>query len=152
MGIAQTILLKPSRILKVALFAIAALVNFSVSYVVAVRLGSGKTGLLVVLAVLCASLILIKKCIAAQSSWRIDIGDDGQLILRGKPPLRGEAVHALVSLGERSTLWPQLLVLHLHAADGARYIIPVLPDSTDDAGFRGLLVALRWIALKKQSE
>jgi toxin CptA len=60
----------------------------------------------------------------------------------------GEIVH----LRSASTLWAWLMILHLQHENGRTSIMIVLPDSLSADGFRALLVACRWIAMRHAEE
>ncbi|MES2103610.1 MAG: hypothetical protein V4634_06280 [Pseudomonadota bacterium] len=91
---------------------------------------------------------------------RLDISAAGEIVLRkpvGPPfgfPFRahGDAekqYSIVVSLGEKTTLWPNFLLLNLRADDGALHILPILWDSVQPATFKALSVAFRWTAVRE---
>lgn len=55
----------------------------------------------------------------------------------------------LVQLMEGSTLWSNLLLLHLRSEQGDIFILPILPDCVTSEVFRALSVAFRWIAMQE---
>ena len=57
----------------------------------------------------------------------------------------GELVHLLPI----STLWSWLLILHLQHEHGRKNVLMILPDSLTADSYRGLLVACRWIVMRR---
>lgn len=55
----------------------------------------------------------------------------------------------LVRLLPVSTLWSWLLILHLRHENGRNSILTILPDAVGDESFRALLVACRWIVMRR---
>jgi len=51
-----------------------------------------------------------------------------------------------VCLLKSSTIWPCLLLLRLQSDSGKITVLPILPDSVSQNGFRALTVACRWVA------
>ena len=98
-------------------------------------------------ALLCAGL-LGHAALRRRTPHQIDVSGVGELRVtvqhHSGAPLAGPTRMRLLP---GSTLWPQLLVLRLRAAQhGAVLTLPVLPDSLPPAQFRALAVACMCIA------
>jgi len=55
----------------------------------------------------------------------------------------------LVTLLPSSTIWPWLLILHLQNVHGRTAVILILRDSVSQETFNALLVACRWLAMRR---
>lgn len=117
--------------------------------------------LILLMSCLC-SLFVLLNFLRTRIPVRLDIGGEGEIVLRTAAPLpwgyplrrpghSQESYSYHVSLSESSTLWPNFLLLNLLADDGRLHILPILWDSVQPATFRALSVALRWIAVREQS-
>lgn len=78
-----------------------------------------------------------------RQSYAIHVSGTGQIRLSA-----GDAHAEPVALLPTSVLWPVLLILHLQNAKQHTETVIVLPDSAPADGFRRLLVACRWIAMR----
>ena len=78
-----------------------------------------------------------------RKSYAIHVSGTGKIFL-STCDARAEPVRLLPI----SVLWPVLLILHLQNAKQHTEMVIVLPDSAPSDGFRRLLVACRWIAMR----
>ncbi|GGI53118.1 hypothetical protein GCM10011430_02920 [Oxalicibacterium solurbis] len=78
-----------------------------------------------------------------RKSYAIHVSGTGQIRLSV-----GDTQADSVRLLPASVLWPVLLILHLQNAKQHTEMVIVLPDSVSSDGFRRLLVACRWIAMR----
>lgn len=107
-----------------------------------------------------SALFLLYLCAKKRYLHRVDISGIGQIRLAvyhgmgDDASLDGVAAklkndsQGVVSLMPGSTLWPNLLLLRLRAADGKVTQLLIWPDSVADSLFRPLLVACRIIAAR----
>jgi len=54
----------------------------------------------------------------------------------------------IVRLMDASSLWPNLMFLHLQTESGRMVVLRILPDSVSPQEFRAISVACRWIAAR----
>ena len=156
MSIAVSAVIKPSRLLRVALTVFAA-----VSAGAAMALLSGQFGRFHVAHVLAAacllgSLVAGRAGAGLTTTRRIDISGLGEIRLTvqhsigatpGSEPGMAPAAPELVRLVAGSTLWPGLLLLTLQGDQhGARTVLTILPDSVAPDQFRRLAVSINAIA------
>lgn len=147
MPIAMTVVVAPSRCLRVLLAGFGAFLCAA-----ALAVGSGAParfagGPVVAAALLFAGLCMAHAACLASAMNRIDISGPGQLRLAVQQDVGMEAAGGVpVTLLPGSTLWPRLMLLRLGSADGAAGIacrvVVVLPDSVEPGAFRALAVAL----------
>jgi toxin CptA len=94
---------------------------------------------------LLAALSLLHRWAGATKTHRIDVSGTGTIRLtvqqemEAGPPASDGFV---VTLLPDTLVWPQLMLLHLADAGGARHIVPVLRDSLAPSEFRALRVAI----------
>jgi toxin CptA len=162
MSIAVSAVVKPSRFLLAAVFALC----FGIAFV-GFMIGFGKVGDLsmpmrLALAFFSVFLACFGVChtVRNQNQIQLDISGVGQLRVtkidvsigscqeKNWPHVKDGEV---VRLSEDSTIWPHLLLLRLQADNGKMTVVPVLPDSVSRDGFRALSVACRWIAAHNNS-
>lgn len=145
MTIAVSALVMPSRRLRLALAAFAAM---QLGAGLALAAGAGQFGpvrLVLAAACLLAAALLGAHAARRPKPRRIDISGLGELRLTVQQEHGGGAAPPL-SLHPASTLWPQLLLLLLRDAQGAASVLAILPDSVAPDSFRALAVALRIVA------
>jgi toxin CptA len=162
MSIAVSAVVKPSRLLLLLtvgmcllVFVIGALIAFNLlgelNPPISQGLGSG-----------CMILALLAGFYAVhdRKTQLIDISGHGQIRLTEYKASAAPSVHAVtgegsvvccVSIAANSTLWPALLLLRLQTDDQRIIVLPVLPDSVEEGGFRPLALACRWIAAHNHS-
>jgi toxin CptA len=156
MSIAVSAVVKPSRLLLVMVGGMCAGV-----ILVGVTVGAGLLGELALLpragiAVTCILLALFGfyRTVQTRKTHHIDISGIGQIRLAetsglaasSSMPSNWHADGEVVSLMANSTLWPYLLLLRLKTEQQRITVLPILPDSIDEGGFRALSVACHWIA------
>jgi len=148
MSIAVSAVIKPSRLLRVALAAYAAA---GAGAAVALTFGlGGRFHVPLVLAGACAAVALVagRAAVAAATTRGIDISGLGEIRLTVQHSIGNQqGAHALVRLLPGSTVWPQLLLLLLKDADsGAVSALAILPDSVAPGQFRKIAVSINAIA------
>ena len=146
MSIAVSAVIKPSRLLRVALAAYAA-AGAGAAMALAFGLG-GHFHVPLVLAGACAAVALVagRAAVAAATTRGIDISGLGEIRLTVQHSI-GSQQGALVRLLPGSTVWPQLLLLLLKDADsGAVSALAILPDSVAPGQFRKIAVSINAIA------
>ncbi|UVW27429.1 protein YgfX [Massilia sp. H6] len=147
MSIAMTVVIAPSRCLRLVLAGFGASLlaaALTVGLLLPARYAAGS---LMAVALLCAGLCLVHAAWRGAVMDRIDISGLGQLRLAVQQDVGMETqVGMPVRLLPGSTLWPQLLLLRLGAATGTAGLacrcVVVLPDSVAPDAFRALAVAL----------
>lgn len=153
MSIAVSILIKPSKVLRLMVGAIGVL-----TACLAILIGIDSVGYFSFISrmvMVSASIVTLGSCIfyvlKPIKTYRIDISNTGQIrltclnlypICNADNGNNGE----IVSMMDGSTLWSGLLLLRLQLDTGHKHILRVLPDSVSPESFRMLLVACRWIA------
>ena len=147
MSIAVSATVLPSRILACMLGFMFALANAAIGYAgFCFKINSINISAIVTVCVL-LSVYLLLRYYRRQQAVRLDISDSGDIIFRSVLPNSLNIDPINVKLLERSTLWPQLMVLSLRSDDGKIIVLPILRDSVDAGIFRKLSVALNWIAM-----
>ncbi len=151
MSIAMTVVIAPSRCLRVVLAGFGASLfaaALAVGLLAPARFAGGPV---VAAALVFAGLCLVHAACRATVMNRIDISGLGRIRLAVQQDVGAEADGGvLMKLLPGSTLWPRLMLLRLGAADdgaggACRYVV-VLPDSVAPDAFRALAVALGGIA------
>jgi hypothetical protein len=147
MSIAVSAVVKPSRLLRMALSGYALACACA-----AVLLLFGDPGRFHFPALLGAACLLAAlaagRAAARRATTRlIDISGLGEIRLTVQQSMGVAAPRKPVLLWPGSTLWPRVLLLLLRDADnGALTVLPILPDSLSHEQFRKIGVALRAIA------
>lgn len=160
MSIAVSTVIKPSRLLRVALVVFA-----TASAGAAMALLSGQFGRFHVPDVLAGacllgSLVAWRAGAGLTTTRRIDISGLGEIrltvqhsigttpgFIRGTPTPATPVAPALVRLVAGSTVWPGLLLLTLQGDEqGERTVLIILPDSVAPDEFRRIAVAINAIA------
>ena len=147
MSIAVSATVLPSRILACMLAFMFAIANAAIAYGEYCAEVNKIYLLIIVVMSSSLSLFAILKYYRRQQAVRLDISDSGDIILRVLGVNSSHFDSLNVKLSERSTLWPQLMLLSLCAVDGQTVMVPILPDSVDKVTFRKLSVALNWLAM-----
>jgi len=84
---------------------------------------------------------------------RLSISGIGQIHLQrptdGAKRQMDEDPAELVTLLPASTIWPWLLILHLQNVQGRTAVILILRDSVSQETFNALLVACRWLVMRR---
>jgi toxin CptA len=150
MSIAVSVLVRPSRRVRVAVLAFA-VIQCGVALALLTGL-AGPFALEQVLATLCllAMVMLLRGYKRAANSHQIDISGLGQIRLTVQQHI-GSA-HARSRpwrLMPGSTLWPQLMCLRLGERGAAPSVLLVAIDSLAPPEYRALAVAVRDIAGRK---
>lgn len=145
MSIAVTAAVKPSRLLRAALAACAAMhAGAAVALAAGAAGAPARPGLLAGACLLCA-VLLLRQALRRPKVRRIDISGLGEIRLTVQQEAGGEP--SPLVLQAASTLWPQLLLLLLRRQGGGGLVVLlVLPDSVAPGAFRALAVALRIVA------
>ena len=156
MSIAVSTVIKPSRLLRVALAAFAAASAGAAMALLSGQFGRFHAPTLLAAACLMGSLVAWRASAALTTTRRIDISGLGEIRLTvqhsiGTIPasIPGMALAApeLVRLAAGSTVWPGLLLLTLQGdTNSARTVLIILPDSVAPDQFRRLAVAINAIA------
>lgn len=148
MSIAVSAVIKPSRLLRVALAAYAA-ASAGAAMALAFELG-GRFHFPLLLAAACAAVAVLagRAAMDAETTRGIDISGLGQIRLTVQHSMgTGQGARDLVRLLPGSTVWPHLLLLLLKDADsGALTMLTILPDSVAPEQFRKIAVSISAIA------
>lgn len=155
-GIATSVVVHPSRLLRFLLLSMAALIVL-VS-VQLLRMPGTEARLVIhqLLAMVCvaAALRLFYLALTLTTDFVIDVSGTGVIHLnhtgRVAADMRlsvSDDQHGseVVQLLKDSTLWSSMLLLRFQSANGQVFVIPVLPDSMSTDAFRALSIACRWI-------
>jgi toxin CptA len=159
MTIALSVVVHPSRVLLLAVQAMAAMAALAA---ILILFGTYELSLGQRLPISAIATIFVGsavfKFLRARKTFHIDISGIGQIRLTqysgvsAFPPRTGLALDGLsgqvVHLSPDSILWPQFLLLRLKPEEGAMLSIPVLPDSAGGRGFADLSVSCRYIAAR----
>ncbi|MBC7455596.1 MAG: flagellar hook-length control protein [Massilia sp.] len=150
MSIAVSAVIKPSRMLRLALLCFgaanlgagAALFVYLAPMSVLVWLGAA--------AMVLTGTLILRCAVTKPKVRRIDISGLGQLRMTvqqhsGTPAGRAEIVQMLAG----STIWPGMMVLRCRQENGQVRALVILPDSIEAGQFRHLSVALRDVASRK---
>lgn len=160
MSIAVSVVVYPSRILRILLFSVTTLVSGIGIAVIAGWLGELD---LLLRALTGASFVFMAffgfyHGVRHRKTLHIDISGSGQIRIaeevpsnpcgsEGSPHLKPNGM--VVEMQDDSTLWPGLLVLRLRAGDGRMTVVPILQDCVSKDAFRALSVACKWIAARR---
>ena len=160
MSIAVSVVVYPSRILRILLFSVASLVAG-----VGIAVLIGWLGELDLLPRALAGVPIVFMAffgfyhgVRHRKTLHIDISGAGQIRVAEEfssspcerevdPHLRSNGT--VVEMLDDSTLWPGLLVLRLRAGNGRVTVVPILLDCVSKEAFRALSVACRWIAARR---
>jgi toxin CptA len=147
MSIAVSAVIRPSRLLRVALICFGA-ANLGAGLALSTSC-CGPFFLPYLLAGHCllASVMILRAFACSGKTHRLDISGLGQIRLTVQQDI-GAAVaqRPLVRLMPGSTVWPQMLLLRLRDEHGALSAVAIFPDCVADGLFRALAVAIRNIA------
>ena len=157
MTIAVSVVVHPSRVLLLAVHAMAAMAALAAILILfgAYEFSQGLRLQISAIATICAGAAVFKFR-RARKTFHIDISGIGQIRLTqysvvsafpistslALDGLSGQVVH----LSPDSILWPQFLLLRLKPKQGSTLSIPVLIDSVGGSGFAKLSVSCRYIA------
>lgn len=148
MSIAVTAVIKPSRLLRLALAGYAAASVAAAVLVAAVQ--PARFHAPAALAAACAAVALVasRAAVQAPNARRIDISGPGEIRLSVQQSLGvAAAQNAPMQLLPGSTVWPSLLILLLrNTENGAVTVVAILPDSVNAGQFRKIAVSIRAIA------
>jgi toxin CptA len=146
MSIAVSAVIKPSRLLRGALAAYAA-VNLAVATFLALSApGAFRAPLAIGACCLLAAAAALHGLTSAGKMRRIDIFGVGEMRLTVQQKLSETSMHEVpVTLLPGSAVWPRLLMLLVRAGDGRAAVVAVFADSVSAAEFRALAVAIRAI-------
>lgn len=148
MSIAVSAVIKPSRLLRLALAAYAAAGLGAAVLVVGVQ--PDRFHGPAVLAAACAAVALVawRAAVQVPKARRIDISGPGEIHLSVQQSLGIAAARSEpMQLLPGSTVWPSLLILLLRDTEnGAVTVMTILPDSVNAEQFRKLAVSIRAIA------
>ncbi len=148
MSIAVSVVVRPSRLLRLALLAYGAAHAACAAAVAGAQGGVMRAPAPLAGACLLAAALAWRRALRPEMTLQIDVSGLGEIRLTvqhklGTTPADGAPLRLLPG----STLWPRLLLLLLSADDGRRQaVVLVLPGSVAPAQFRALSVALRVIA------
>jgi len=160
MSIATSVIVQPSRIISAALIVMSLLLLMTAILLANLPVDGSVFVFRQLLILLCAAAAITSFLFITRyrKIFFIDISGNGVIHLRQTDQVaipesvqfnsahqdRGE----LVQLHRDSTLWSMLLLLRFQSANGYVRVVIVLPDSLNDASFRDLHTACRWIAGK----
>lgn len=148
MSIAVSAVIKPSRLLRMALSVYAAA---SAGAAVALALAPGgrfHLPWLLAGACLLAALVAARAALGNETTRGIDISGLGEIRLTVQQSIGTKyEARELVRLVPGSTVWPQLLLLLLREPErGAVTVLAILPDSVAPEQFRNIAVSINAIA------
>ena len=154
MSIAVSVIVKPSGRLLLLTLGMGLLVCAIGALIAANRLGELDPATRLALGSGCmlAALFLCLRTVQTRKTHHIDISGHGQIRLTEYEASAAQSAQAFIGDGKRvtlaagSTLWPALLLLRLQTDDQGIIVLPVMPDSVEEGGFRPLALACRWIA------
>jgi hypothetical protein len=150
MTIAASINISPSLRLRYALMVMTLIA--SVCCALFVRELPLIAGLLFGLTYIAITLVAWFKLLRASAQVRLDIANNGRMILRTSLGQGRWSEGMLVRFDRRSVLWEYYVSLRLIDDAGKALLLPILPDSVAEGDFRRLLVALKWIAMRSVSD
>ena len=148
MSIAVSTVIKPSRLLRVALAAFAAASAGAAMALLSGQFGRFHVPHLLAAACLMGSLVAWRAGARLTTTRRIDISGLGEIRLTVQHSIGNkQCAHELVHLLQGSTVWPQVLLLLLKCAEsGAVTVLAILPDSVAPGQFRKIAVSINTIA------
>jgi len=155
-GIATSVVVHPSRLLRWSLLSMAALLMVVAIELLQIAVADERLVMHQLLALVCvaAALRLLYGGLTLTESLVIDVSGTGVIhlhhtgrIAADKRSSVSDDQHSseVVQLLKDSTLWSSMLLLRLRSATGQIFVIPVLPDSMSADSFRHLSMACRWI-------
>lgn len=159
MTIAVSVVVHPSRVLLLAVHAIAAMAALAAILILfgAYALSLNLRLQISAFATICAGAAVFEFR-RTRKTFHIDISGIGQIrltqysgvsVFPSGTRLALDVISGLeVHLSPDSFLWPQFLLLRLKPEHGAIRSIPVLIDSVDPSGFAALSVSCRYIAAR----
>ncbi len=146
MSIALSAIILPSRTLSRLVLLMSALATACTIYVLA-RIGwSAFIALIALVFLLLLSAGVWIFVSRHRQIAQIDIADSGSIIFRTLNRHHVALASTAVTLSEKSSLWPYLLLLHLQPEQGKVIVVSILRDSVGSEPFRMLSVALQWIS------
>lgn len=144
MSIAVSTVVQPSKLLSLMTMVVCMTVLCAGTVVGLGFVGDSAPALRFVAAGICLlAAIQAFRSERKRKSYAIHVSGAGQIRLSV-----GDAKAEPVRLLPASVLWPVLLILHLQNAKQHTEMVIVLPDSAPSDGFRRLLVACRWVAMR----
>jgi hypothetical protein len=157
MTIAVSVVVKPSRMLRIVLALLCAGVLAVGISLVCGMVGDMSFSARLACLLLCSALAAggFFHIVKRQHPYRLDISGTGQIRLISLPEdadcadICNNHPHPtgmLVTLLPDSTLWPRFLILRLQDESRRIYALSIWPHSVSTASFRALAVACRWIA------
>ncbi|CAN5757589.1 hypothetical protein BH11PSE12_BH11PSE12_30380 [soil metagenome] len=147
MSIAVSVIILPSRTLARLVLLMSVLATACTIYVLA-RIGwSAFIALIALVFLLLLSAGVWIFVSRHRQIGQIDIADSGGIIFRTLNRHHVVLASTAVTLSEKSSLWPYLLLLHLQPSQGKVIVVPILRDSVGRESFRMLSVALQWISV-----
>lgn len=151
MSIALSIDVQPSKRLFWALNAMLLLANGAVYLALLEFKFTAPLLLFALLSSIIASFTLAWRFHQQQITYRIEISNTGQIILRFYPKTLNTPRSEVVSLLPDSLIWPQLMLLHFRLPEGKIITVRILNDSASAGALRRLRVALLWVAKSQRS-
>lgn len=158
MSIAVSAVVRPSKLLRLLIGILVVLAIVSIGSVTVLARLSSMTSIVLIAAFAGILHLAIVRANWLKKSLHIDISGNGQITVEEDIPVcRAEAaapVRRTPDAGKAfrlmpdSTIWPHLLLLRLRAEDHTIRNLLVLPDCMDEASFRALSVACRWIGTR----
>lgn len=145
MSIALSTDIQPSKRLFWALNAMLLLANVAVYLSLLEFKFTVLPLLFALLSSIIASFALAWRFHQQQITYRIEINNTGQIILRFWSKELNATRSEIVSLLPDSLIWPQLMLLQFRLSEGKIIFVRVLNDSASPEALRRLRVALRWI-------
>ena len=155
-GIATSVVVHPSRLLRALLLLMSALLFCA--FVLLWQMAATEVRLVVcqLSALVCAAAALrvLYRALRPTKSFVIDVSGTGAIRLHHTGQVAADAGHSVsndqqggevVQLLKDSTLWSSMMLLRLRLANGRVVVIPVLSDAMSADSFRHLSIACRWI-------
>jgi hypothetical protein len=145
MSVAVSARVAPSRLARAGLLLFA-LAQFGAAFTVGKVLPDRVAGASFCVAFfLLAALCVLHGWAVATKTHQIDVSGTGAIRLTVQQEMEAGALASdgfVVTLLPDTLVWPQLMLLHLADANGARHIVPVLRDSLAPSEYRALRVAI----------
>ena len=151
MSIALSTDIQPSKRLFWALNAMLLLANMAVYLALHEFKFTVLPLLFALLSSIIASFALAWRFHQQQITYRIEVSNTGQIILRFYPKTLNTPRSEVVSLLPDSLIWPQLMLLHFRLPEGKIITVRILNDSASAGALRRLRVALLWVAKSQRS-
>ena len=162
MSIAISARVRPSRLF---LLLVVAMACFFAGIAIGVHTGNlgafvpyGSEGI-VAISVLMV-ILLAYAYLRYRKNFQVDISGTGQIRVQsadrsvqnkkenGKK--ENESSEEVYQIVKGSTIWPNLLFLHLQSGTGKKAVIRIFPDSVSQAEFRALYIACQWIMARQK--